>query len=134
VQLHYENLEVVLHASSFSAAPNCRFRVEGTKGSYVKYGLDVQEEQLKNGISPNDASFGLESEDDFGCLYSESSSELIGSEQGCYEQYYMKLAEALISEGRNPVDPEEAVTVIQILELAERSSRLGETSAKLKPI
>lgn len=127
VQLHYENLEVVLHASSFSAAPNCRFRVEGTKGSYLKYGLDVQEEQLKDGVSPNDAEYGLEGEEDFGRLYSEASSELIGAEQGCYQQYYIKLAEALNSEGHNPVDPEEAVTVIQILELAERSSRLGET-------
>ena len=127
VQLHYENLEVVLHASSFSAVPNCRFRVEGTKGSYVKYGLDVQEEQLKDGVSPNDSSYGLEGEEGFGRLYSEASSELIESEQGCYQQYYIKLAEVLNSEGHNPVDPEGAVTVIQILELAERSSRLAET-------
>ena len=126
VQLHYENLEVVLHGSSFSAAPNCRFRVEGAKGSYLKYGLDVQEAQLKSGVSPNDAAYGVEGEEDFGRFYSESSSEQIASERGCYQAYYLDLAEAINSERSNPVDPEEAATVIQILELAERSSALGE--------
>ena len=126
VQLHYENLEVVLHASSFSAAPNCRFRVEGTEGSYLKYGLDVQEGQLKHGVSPNDAVYGVESEKEFGCLYLESSSELIASEQGCYQSYYEELAQAINLKGANPVDPAEAATVIQILELAESSSVLGE--------
>ena len=125
VQLHYENLEVVLHASSFSAAPNCRFRVEGTRGSYVKYGLDPQEEQLKGGLTPNDTAYGLEDEEGFGRLYSESSSELIVSAQGCYQEYYLELAEAINSGASNPINPEEAATVIQILELAERSS-LGE--------
>ena len=127
VQLHYENLEVVLHASLFSAAPNCRFRVEGSKGSYLKYGLDVQEEQLKRGVSPNDAAYSVEGEEDFGRFYSESSSEFVVSERGCYQQYYDKLVDAIKSEGRNPVKPEEAVTVIQMLELAERSSAQRET-------
>ena len=126
VQLHYENLEVVLHASSFSAAPNCRFRVEGTKGSYVKYGLDPQEEQLKGGLAPNNADYGVEDEEGFGRLYSESSSELITSEQGGYQEYYFELAEAIKSGAGNPINPEEADTVIQLLELAESSSALGE--------
>ena len=127
VQLHYENLEVVLHASSFSAAPNCRFRIEGTRGSYVKYGLDPQEEQLKSGLTPNDAAYGTESEEEFGHLYLESSSELIVSEQGCYQAYYEELAKTINAVGGNPVSPVDAGIVIRIIELAESSSELGET-------
>ena len=127
VQFHYENLEVVLHASSFSAVPNCRFRVEGAKGSYLKYGLDPQEEQLKIGLTPNDPEYGLEPESAFGRLYSESSSGLLVSEAGCYQHYYKELVETIKSAGRNPVNPSEAMTVIQLLELAERGSNFQET-------
>lgn len=127
VLLHYKNLEVVLHASSFSAAPNNRFRVEGTKGSFVKYGFDPQEEQLKNGITPSQSSYGMEIAEHYGILYSDSSSELIETEGGCYHQYYSGITEAIQSGSSNPVNPEDAVEVLRILELAEKSSINGET-------
>ena len=127
VLLHYKNLEVILHGSSFSAAPNIRFRLEGSKGSFVKYGLDPQEQQLKNGASPNDSCYGLEAEQDFGCFYSEYSSELIKTEPGCYQQYYAEVSNAIESGADNPVSPEDAVNVLKILELAEKSSAKGTT-------
>jgi predicted dehydrogenase len=117
VLLHYQNLEVILHASCFSAAPNNRFRLEGTKGSYIKYGLDPQESQLKNGMTPNDRGYGLEDPQDYGRLYSESSTELIETEQGCYQKYYSAICDAIESGANNPVDPEDAVAVLKILEL-----------------
>ena len=127
VQLHYKNLEVVLHASSFSAAPNNRFRLEGTKGSFVKYGLDPQEEQLKQAITPNKALYGRERLKHYGRLYSEASSELIETEKGCYQQYYSEIVAALTSGGINPVNPNDGIAVIKILELAELSSLKGQT-------
>jgi predicted dehydrogenase len=36
--LDYGDCEVTLGSSSFQAGPNQRFLLEGTKGSYVKYG------------------------------------------------------------------------------------------------
>tara|TARA_B110000208_G_scaffold130465_1_gene158223 strand:+ start:5307 stop:6329 length:1023 start_codon:yes stop_codon:yes gene_type:complete len=127
VQLHYKNLEVVLHASSFSAAPNNRFRLEGTKGSFVKYGLDPQEEQLKQAIAPNEALYGSERIENYGRLYSEASSVLIETEKGCYQQYYLEIVEALTSGGINPVNPNDGIAVMKILELAELSSIKGQT-------
>jgi len=134
VLLHYQNLEVVLHASCFSAAPNNRFRLEGTKGSYIKYGLDPQEPQLKNGMTPNDRGYGVEDTQDHGRLYFESSSELIKTEQGCYQKYYAEICEAIESGTDNPVDPEDAVEVLKILELAEKSSVNGTTLLVPKPL
>jgi scyllo-inositol 2-dehydrogenase (NADP+) len=125
VLLHYNDLEVVLHASSFSAAPNLRFRLEGTGGSFVKYGLDPQEQQLTSGITPNDPCYGAEDADNYGHFYTESSTELIETEQGCYQQYYAEISAALALGADNPVNPEEAVEVLKILELAEISSVKG---------
>ena len=61
VLLHYSDLDVVLHSSPFVAAPNIRFQLQGTAGSYVKYGYDPQEAQLKSGMSPVDVGYGVES-------------------------------------------------------------------------
>ncbi|MBU2988321.1 oxidoreductase [Psychrosphaera sp. B3R10] len=127
VLLHYKNLEVVLHGSSFSAAPNQRFRVEGTKGSFVKSGFDPQEAQLKNGLRPTDSNYGVESPEQFGCLYTEESTEVISTKVGCYQRYYTGIANAIRVGGDNPVHPEGVVNVLKILELAEKSSLIGKT-------
>ena len=52
VQLHYSDFEAVLHTSPYSCTPVARFRVEGDRSNFVKFGLDVQEAQLKAGMSP----------------------------------------------------------------------------------
>ena len=127
VLLHYKNLEVVLHASSFSAGPNRRFHIEGTKGSFVKYGLDPQEMQLKNGMLPTDSGFGIEDSNQFGTLYSETESSLLKTEPGVYLQYYSGIANAINKKGDSPVSCEDAARIIRLLELAEYSSRNGIT-------
>jgi scyllo-inositol 2-dehydrogenase (NADP+) len=140
VLLHYKDLEVVLHASSFSAATNVRFRIEGTQASYVKYGFDPQEEQLKKGITPNEPAYGVETEEDYGHCYSQFPSETSGTINsidrktvktaiktinGCYNQYYTEIAAAMTLGGCNPINPDDAVDVLRILELAEISSISG---------
>jgi len=127
VLLHYDNLEVILHASSFSAGPNNRFRVEGTKGTFIKQGLDPQEDQLKRGMTPNDASYGVDAPADCGTVYGEASCEFIETENGCYQQYYLGIIDAIKSAGPNPVDPAGVVDVLRILELSEKSSETGKT-------
>lgn len=55
--LGYPRHEAVLHASALAAfAP--RFVIHGTRGSYLKDGLDTQEDQLKAGLRPGNAGFG----------------------------------------------------------------------------
>jgi len=43
-----------------------RFWVRGVKGSFKKYHLDIQEDQLKEGILPGDSAYGLEPSDRYG--------------------------------------------------------------------
>lgn len=47
--LSYPQRRVILHGTMLAAAESARYIVHGSRGSYVKYGLDPQEERLKNG-------------------------------------------------------------------------------------
>lgn len=54
-------LEAILRASILSPTfPPLRFIVKGTKGSYIKRGLDLQEAQLKLAMGPGDKGYGQE--------------------------------------------------------------------------
>ncbi len=131
LQLHYltpgQRREVVLHSSPFSAGPNLRFQVQGAKGSFVKFQLDPQEEQLKNGILPDDPRLGYESTADNGVLYTESGCERIITEPGCYKNYYADIANAICHGRAVPVSGEAGMAVIRIIELAQQSSQSGMT-------
>lgn len=127
VILHYSNREVVVHSSPFCAAPTLRFQVQGVAGSYVKFGLDPQEQQLKSGILPTDNIFGLEPNQLTGTIYRSSNSEPVPTLKGCYQEYFSKLAEAIEFDREPPVTAEEAAQVISIIELAESSSKADRT-------
>ncbi len=124
VLLHYPELEVILHSSPFAAGPNQRFHLQGSQGSYIKYGLDPQEDQLKEGLSPTAANFGLESDELAGTLYNAPESQTVTTEQGCYQHYYDAIAQAILHGAEVPVSPEEGSQVVRLLELGDLSSRL----------
>jgi predicted dehydrogenase len=48
----YPGLRVLLHGSALVPRVGPRFVLHGTLGSFVKYGLDVQEDALKAGVRP----------------------------------------------------------------------------------
>lgn len=127
VLLHYDSIEVVLHGSSLAAGPNRRFEAQGTAGSYIKYGLDPQEGQLRSGLSPLDAGYGIEASDHYGTLYTDAGAERIGTERGCYQEFYCGVADSITKGTPSPVTADEAITVIGILELAESSHREQKT-------
>jgi len=132
VQLHYPELEVILHSSPYAAGPNSRFNIQGSKGCFIKYGLDIQEEQLKKGMLPSQQTFGKDKPEHYGILYSNSKESIIISEEittepGDYQQFYLAIAKAINSGEPVPVSGEDAVNVIKILELAVQSSITGLT-------
>lgn len=48
----HPGLRVVLHATALAASPGARYTVHGTQGSFVKHGLDPQEDALRAGARP----------------------------------------------------------------------------------
>lgn len=131
VMLHYANMEVVLQSSPFTANPNIRFQLQGTKGSYIKYGLDPQEEQLISGISPAAPAFGVEPPANYGVLYlsdelgQSSPAKKIETNPGCYTEFYSQLAYAISNGLKVPVSALDGAKVVKLIELAILSSEQG---------
>lgn len=124
VLLHYHNLEVALHSSPFAAGPNTRFYLQGSSGSYIKSGLDPQENQLKEGMLPTDPAFGLEQEDS-GFLYDGNNKKAVPTRKGDYSEYFARLANAIEHNEEPPVTVFEAADAITIIEQAIASSQSG---------
>ena len=60
--LHYDSLKVTLKSGMLVRAETPRFLLHGTNGSFVKYGMDPQEDELKDGRSPAEPGWGAEPE------------------------------------------------------------------------
>lgn len=123
VLLRYPRLRVILHGGSLVAGGQPRFLVHGTRGSFVKYGLDPQEEALKAGIRPGAPGWGHDPQE--GDLY--LPGEPVGkvpNQPGNYGLYYQAIRDAITQGGANPVPPEQAIQVMQVIELANQSAGL----------
>jgi scyllo-inositol 2-dehydrogenase (NADP+) len=124
--LGYADKEIVLHATALSALEPPRFSVHGTRGSYVKHGLDTQEDQLKAGLRPGDAAFGKNPP---GLLREVDGDHDLRQEfatrDGAYADYYRSLAASILDKKPFPVSSQDAVDVMTIIELAMQSDAEG---------
>ena len=127
VVLHYAQLRAVLRATMLACEPGPRFIVHGTEGSYVKHGLDPQEDALVRGETPRDSGWGLDLEERWGRLTLSQDgaimSRRIRTEAGDYRRYYENVRDAIVSGAPLDITPEQALTVMRLLELARQSSR-----------
>jgi scyllo-inositol 2-dehydrogenase (NADP+) len=112
-----------LWASSVAALPGPRMRVLGTAAAYVKYGLDGQEQALRDGGSPRDPGWGTEPELAWGTVGTVEQSRPRPTRTGSYQDYYAGVRDALTGVGRMPVTIDEAIDVMVVIEAAQRSAR-----------
>ena len=120
--LFYPKLRVRLKAGMLVKEKGPTFIIHGTRGSFVKYGMDVQEEALKNGKKPEDfPEWGEEPEESWGKINIFEQEENIPSEKGDYRNLYRNV-HAAITEGKElAVKPQQAREVIRVIELAQES-------------
>jgi len=108
--------------SRLSHGQGPRFRVLGTAGSFISYGLDPQEPALADGAAPADPGFGSTPADGYGTLTEHSPSGTVTTRiptmPGDYAEFYRRAAKAIRGEGPEPVDPAEALAVVAALERA----------------
>jgi scyllo-inositol 2-dehydrogenase (NADP+) len=71
VQLDYGRLKVTLRSSLMVREETPRYIIHGTKGSFIKSGIDVQEDHLKANIMPDRVEFGYETPQYKGVLNTE---------------------------------------------------------------
>ena len=121
--LFYPSLKVSLNAGMLVKEQGPRFSIHGSKGSFIKYGDDPQEEQLKNGQKPNDNSdWGLESKKIWGTLNTNEETSILESERGDYRILYQNIHNAITKNEKLLVKPEQARDVIKVIELAIQSN------------
>ncbi len=112
-----------LWMSALAAAPGPRLRVLGTRAAYVVAEVDGQEDALRSGRRPDDSEpWGIEPESRWGRLVKGEQSETVPSEPGAWPRFYTKLERALREGGPPPVDPADAVAVLEVIDAARRSA------------
>lgn len=123
--LNYPQRRVVLHGTLLAAAESARYIVHGSRGSYVKYGLDPQEERLKNGERPPQEDWGYDMRD--GVLTRAEGDEITEETwltlPGNYPAYYAGIRDALNGAGDNPVPASQAIQVMELIELGIESAK-----------
>ena len=125
IAMHYGPARVCLRCSTLVAEPRARFAVHGSGGSFVKFGIDVQEAQLKSGMDPRDASFGVDVRG--GTFTSPDGTRTdVPTERGRYLDFYDAVASAILDGTQVPVDPADARNGLLLIDLARRSSALGQ--------
>jgi scyllo-inositol 2-dehydrogenase (NADP+) len=124
---HADGVRSHLAMNSLAPIERPRFTLVGSTSGFVKYGLDVQEGQLARGMAPTDARFGREAPPSWGQLGGRDGTEQVSTERGRYPEFYGDLALALLHGGTPPVDPADAVRVIELIEriYAESQIRRG---------
>ena len=114
-----------LGMSAVAAQTIVRLRVLGSRAAYVKRGLDVQEEALRRGERPDRPGWGEEPPERWGSLGAGDDVHPVPTARGEYPAFYAGVARALREGGPPPVDPEDALAGLRIIEAAQRSAATG---------
>jgi predicted dehydrogenase len=126
VLLKFDGVTALLRSTLTAATPGPRFVVHGTKGSFVKWGLDPQEGALRAGAKFSDAGFGEEPESEWGELHvAGKQARRIKTAAGDYRGIYANVRDALLGKAKLEVTPEQAWRTTRLIELARESSGQG---------
>jgi predicted dehydrogenase len=118
--LHHESgMTSHLSGDWVQGSPAPRFRVRGSEGAYVVYGMDGQEPALIAGERPGEAWY-TEAPERWGRLQRGDDSEPVPSERGRWDTFYPAFAAAVRDEGPVPVDPRDAVASLDCVDAIRR--------------
>lgn len=123
IQLFYQELKVILKSSQLSAMSYPRYRLMGEQGTYIKYGVDQQENDLKLQISPGTKGFGEDTPSQYGKVtYRNTSGDWIQKDiptvTGDYGRFYDQLLLSIEGDKKKFISDEEIITSIEVLEKA----------------
>ena len=128
LRLQYDDgMLVILKSSYLVREHGPRYVIHGEAGSFRKYGLDPQEQALKEGAVPGTAGWGAELPAYYGTLtttidglaFTSAVETLAGNYGAFYDAIY-----SAIREGKAlPVTAEEALQVIRLIALAVQSNK-----------
>ena len=120
------DLIVTLGSNLLSLPPRPRYHLRGTRGGYVKLGVDPQEAALNKIARISDAAWGQEASSAWGILHVDveggSVSRPVSAVKGDYRLYYEGIRDALLWKVPAPVTGLDGWRVARLLEWAVESS------------
>ena len=130
VRMGRGKLRIELAAGMLVPDHDLRYRVHGTRGSWIKHHLDPQEEQVWHlGMTPEDEGYGLEDESHFGTLTQidngQSSTSRTPTLRGDWPALYRELSAAIRQSSASPVTALQARNTIAVIEAMVESSHTG---------
>src|SRR5271165_3666083 len=132
VCMEYQHTRANLRARIIAYVPGPHLLIHGTAGSYVKYGMDPQEEILRSSHCPDGpdwgADWGKEPEEHWGTLsLVNGETRKVPTERGDYRGFYANVRDAIEKGSKLEVTPEQAQRTMRAILLAHKSSREGRT-------
>lgn len=126
LELTYPRLRVWLRSTMSALAAGPRFAAHGTAGSFVKYGIDPQEDAIKRGEVIGSKHWGEDAESDWGTLkLAAGDTQRVPTRPGDYRELYANVRDALLGRAELEVRPEDAWRTARMIELARESSAQG---------
>ena len=119
---HLNGVRSHLWMSVLASQLGPRLRVLGSRASYVKFGLDLQEDALRAGQRPGRGPWGEEPAERWGVVGAGDDVRPVATERGDYGRFYAGVAAALRDGVPPPVDPDESWRVLEVIEAARRSA------------
>ena len=95
----------------------------GDRAAFTKDGIDIQEEQLRAGLSPGGPTWGQEPQELWGHLTVDGVRRPIPTEPGSYGAFYAGVEQSLHDDRPPPVDPLEAVAALAVLDAARERAK-----------
>jgi predicted dehydrogenase len=115
---HASGVRSHLRMSAVEPLHGTRFAVSGLRAGFAVDGLDVQEDQLRDGMTPRDPGFGRG--DRPGRLVDADGERPVSIEPGNSPAFYEGVVAWLDGQGPAPVDPNDAVAGLRVLDAARR--------------
>lgn len=127
LRLRYPGFTVVVSANTLSALERPRYHLRGTRGNYVKHGVDPQEAALGKVSRIADGGWGQEPVANWGTLAVDVDGGMVTRPiepiAGDYRLYYAAVRKAIVGGRREgPVSALDAWRVARLLEWAAESS------------
>jgi len=130
VHMQYPRLRATLRARIIAYAPGPHLLLHGTEGTFLKHGMDPQEEILRSPNCPDGldwgANWGVDREELWGTLTRVGEPpRKVKTERGDYRGFYANVRDAIEKNTPLEVTPDQALRTMRALLLAHKSSREG---------
>lgn len=127
VNFHYKDMRVILRSNTFVSEKGATVAIHGDKGSFLKFGQDVQEAQMIRGLIPGMAGWAQPGEDNYCVLHIHNNGEatrtVIPGQRGYYEHYYKNVVAAIEGDAPLVFLPQQSLLGVELLLMGEESAK-----------